>query len=345
MSSLPPSAITGGAAMSEGSTPVPPRSGRRTSKGGRPSPGQAKGAGQAKVPGHPKGAGQAAGAGPAARRRQAAAASRRRRQWWLAGSAIGVIVVVVVALVVINVVGGGTTKATTPTKSTPVPAATLARLTSITPADLAAAAKGYDLTDHGGSYPKLIDGQSIAAGGKPEVLFVGAEYCPFCATQRWALVLALSKFGTFSGLHFIHSDNNPSEEYRQVPTFSFYGATYHSQYLDFASVETENVNQQPLQTPTAAQQAILDKYDPGTDGNPIPFVYFDGKALINGAEYNPGLLVGKTYDQVVDSIAGGTSALASSVMADAGSITSTICRVTRGRPADVCKAFPTPITS
>ncbi len=34
--------------------------------------------------------------------------------------------------------------------------------------------------------------------GKPEVLFVGAEFCPFCAAERWPLIVALSRFGHFS---------------------------------------------------------------------------------------------------------------------------------------------------
>src|SRR5205823_15010475 len=36
--------------------------------------------------------------------------------------------------------------------------------------------------------------------GKPEVLYIGAEYCPFCAAERWSLVYALARFGTFKGL-------------------------------------------------------------------------------------------------------------------------------------------------
>jgi hypothetical protein len=32
------------------------------------------------------------------------------------------------------------------------------------------------------------------------MLYIGAEYCPYCAAERWPLVMALSKFGTFSNL-------------------------------------------------------------------------------------------------------------------------------------------------
>jgi len=32
------------------------------------------------------------------------------------------------------------------------------------------------------------------------VSYVGGEYCPYCAIQRWALLVALSKFGSFTNL-------------------------------------------------------------------------------------------------------------------------------------------------
>ena len=35
---------------------------------------------------------------------------------------------------------------------------------------------------------------------KPELLYIGAEYCPYCAASRWPLIIALSRFGTFKGL-------------------------------------------------------------------------------------------------------------------------------------------------
>ena len=45
----------------------------------------------------------------------------------------------------------------------------------------------------------------LVRGAKPEVLFVGLESCRFCAVERWGLVVALSRFGTFSHLHLSQS--------------------------------------------------------------------------------------------------------------------------------------------
>jgi hypothetical protein len=33
-------------------------------------------------------------------------------------------------------------------------------------------------------------------GGHPLTVFVGAQYCPYCASMRWPLVEALNRFGT-----------------------------------------------------------------------------------------------------------------------------------------------------
>ncbi|MGH3290263.1 MAG: DUF929 family protein, partial [Trebonia sp.] len=45
-----------------------------------------------------------------------------------------------------------------------------------------------------------VSGPPLTRGGKPEVLYVGAEYCPYCAMENWPLIVALSRFGQFTGL-------------------------------------------------------------------------------------------------------------------------------------------------
>src|SRR5215471_17073708 len=39
-------------------------------------------------------------------------------------------------------------------------------------------------------------GAPLTSGGKPEMLYIGAEYCPYCAAMRWSMAVALSRFGT-----------------------------------------------------------------------------------------------------------------------------------------------------
>ena len=55
---------------------------------------------------------------------------------------------------------------------------------------------------------------------------MGAEYCPYCAAERWAMAVALSRFGTFSDLRLIHSSS--ADIYPNTPTLSFYRSSYAS---------------------------------------------------------------------------------------------------------------------
>ena len=276
------------------------------------------------------------------------AEQRRHRQTMIAMAAIGVVVIVVAVLVIVKATGGGNNNTAgsggNSTGGGVVSAAQYRQLTSPGVATLAAAAKHFHTADL--VFPQVTSDPPITKSGKPEILFVGAQYCPYCATERWALVLALSKFGTFSHLGFIHSDNNASEAYRRVPTMTFYKSSYTSPYLTFVAKETETVSGATLQKLTPAQNSLVSKYDvtqQGTRGS-IPFVYFNGKAVLIGAEYNPQPLIGQSYQSIIDQIAKGTTNLGASVQADAGAIVSDICHMTGGKPANVCSAFPTPLT-
>jgi hypothetical protein len=53
------------------------------------------------------------------------------------------------------------------------------------------------------------------AGGKPAIVFVSEESCPFCAAERWSLTVALSHFGTWSHLGTTTSSIlNPAQKWR-----------------------------------------------------------------------------------------------------------------------------------
>src|SRR5258706_7557890 len=75
------------------------------------------------------------------------------------------------------------------------------------------------------------------------------------------MIITLSRFGTFSTLK--PTSSSSSDVYPTTPTFTFHSATYTSQYVDFVSVETTDRNQNTLETPTAAQQALVNQYDTG----------------------------------------------------------------------------------
>jgi hypothetical protein len=186
-----------------------------------------------------------------------------------------------------------------------------------------------------GTAHNLITAVSGAAltgpNGRPEVFYYGAEYCPYCGAQRWPMIVALSRFGTFSGLTTTSSSS--TDVYPNTPTFTFHNATYTSQYIEFASVETTDRNQQRLETPTQAQLALVSKYD--TSGS-IPFIDIGNRYVASGAMYLPDVLSGMSWQAVADAVQQPDSAQAKAILGSANLITASICRLTADQPASVC---------
>ncbi len=181
---------------------------------------------------------------------------------------------------------------------------------------------------------KRVSGSPLTGpGGHPEVFYLGAEYCPYCAAERWPMIIALSRFGTFSGLKTTSSSS--TDVYPNTPTFTFHGATYTSQYLDFVSVETTDRDRNPLESPTSAQQALVNQYD--TSGS-LPFVDFGNRYAFSGAMYLPDVLGGMSWQAVADSLATPTSAQAKAILGSANLITAALCRLTADQPATVCSS-------
>jgi len=174
-----------------------------------------------------------------------------------------------------------------------------------------------------------------AADGKPLITYVGAEYCPYCAAERWALAVALSRFGTFENLSGTHSST--SDVYPDTQTLSFYGSTYSSPYVDFQAVE-EATNQQvgdsyqALQTPTAAQSALVAKFD--AQGS-IPFLDIANRFVVTGSSFSPQVLQGLSRSQIAADLANPDSAVAQAIDGTANDITAAIATVTGNQPAGV----------
>jgi thiol-disulfide isomerase/thioredoxin len=181
---------------------------------------------------------------------------------------------------------------------------------------------------------KPVTGSTLnGPGGKPEVFYYGAEFCPYCAAERWPLIIALSRFGTFTGLQTTSSSSN--DVYPNTMTFTFRSATYTSQYIEFRSVETSDRDQKPLQSPTPSEQQLVSKYD--SDGS-IPFVDFANKYAFNGATYKPDVISGTSWLAIADSLKSPDSPQAKAILGSANLITAAICKATADQPASVCSS-------
>jgi hypothetical protein len=262
-------------------------------------------------------------------------------------------VVVVVVFVIVAVTGKSSSSSSSSSANGPTGAAlskVVADTTSVPASTLAAVGAGTVATP-----PTSINGTALTSGGKPEMLYIGAEYCPYCAFERWGMIVALSRFGTFKGLSTTHSSS--TDVYPNTPTWTFYKSTYTSKYLAFTPVE-ETTNQPasngqgyvPLQSPTAAQEALIAKYDAppyvaSASKGAIPFVYLGGHYLITGASALPSVLTGKSWATIASSLHDPSTSVAKAVNGTANFITAAICKMTSNQPSNVCTSSVTALQS
>jgi Domain of unknown function (DUF929) len=261
------------------------------------------------------------------------AAARRadtRRRLLIAGGSLAVVLALVAGLIVAKLVQSPARATTASAVADPGVAR---QITSIPAATFNAVGTGT------ATGLKAISGQpELTAGGKPELLYMGGEYCPFCAAERWAVAAAVSRFGTLSGLHFTHS--SPTDVYPSTPTLSFYKSRYTSRYLAFAPVEWFGEKPDPrtpfghvyLQHPTAQQAALFRQYA----GDSVPFVDIGNRYLVPQAQYFPSALAHMSWAQVAAAMRDPASPIAKDIDGAANMITAAICKLTHGQPGNVC---------
>jgi hypothetical protein len=205
-------------------------------------------------------------------------------------------------------------------------------------------ASSSSLVFEGSPSPTGPNASPLLSGGKPEVLYVATEYCPFCVAQSWPLIVALSHFGQFSGLS---TSRSPTfESIPPVDGWTFYGSSYKSPYLVFAPVEThsnvlvspnadpgDKTSYRTLQRLTTAEQAVFSEYD---RGNETPFLDFGGQATAIGTDIVPATLAGLTWTQIAADLRRPASTTGAAVLFSAAALTAELCQLTGNRPAAAC---------
>jgi Domain of unknown function (DUF929) len=267
------------------------------------------------------------------------AAAARRKKMFTAVIPVVVVLVIVAALIVVKVTSGGTSPKSGAAASTAADAV-ISKVTGV--ASSVSEAVGVGTAQ---AVPVAVsDAPALTVNGLPGVLFVGDEWCPYCATERWALVVALSRFGAFSGLG--ETTSSPSDVYPNTATLTFYGSTFTGNVVAFSPYELQSnqvVNGQytTLQTLSAADEALVAKYDAPpyfSSSKAVPFIDIGGKYLISGASYDPQVLQGKTQQQIADALSDPTSPITKGIVGAANLITAAICSITSNAPAAVCQS-------
>jgi hypothetical protein len=258
----------------------------------------------------------------------------------LAFVSIALVVVIVLVFVVVKVTGSNapSTKQLIP-NPVAAPASLVSEVTGVSASVSSAVGLGSGI-----SAPQVLTGQPpLTSGGKPEMLFIGAEFCPYCAAERWAMVLALSRFGTWSGLETTTSslwDTDPG-----TATFTFRNATLTSPYINFVAVEHETNDNfgsgtrklfQPL---TTAQTNLWNKYSSQFGEQPgYPFVDVANKVFVIGPSYDPQYLAGLSQPEIAAKLTNPSDPVTQRIVGTANYLTAAICAATGDQPTSVCSA-------
>jgi Domain of unknown function (DUF929) len=284
--------------------------------------------------------GSAGGQSAKARARQVGTtvqAPRRRGSpalWGWAGGSVVVVAVLVITLVAI------TNKPVNTSKVSVVSPAVVKLVTNVPPAILdQVGVDNNDVASTPAENPvnrittKYPGAPGLApVDGKPVIFYFGALYCPYCATERWAVIVALSRFGTFSGLQGATSSS--TDVYPSTATWSFHGSSYSSQYIEFKPVEFEDENQDPLDPLTTAEQKVLTVWDPAES---FPFLTIGQKFVATLPGWmDPQLLQKLSRLQIAQTLSQPTNLLGNAIDANANYLTAAICSVDGQAPSDVC---------
>jgi Domain of unknown function (DUF929) len=180
-------------------------------------------------------------------------------------------------------------------------------------------------------------GAPLTQDGKPLVVFVGGEFCPYCAMERWALVVALSRFGTFSNLgHTISSSS--TDIFPALQSWSFKDSAFTSSSLVFAPAEVYSSTPSPTGTGYEPLQSLTPIQAKAFDGYPseLPFVDIGGQYVALGASANPGVLQNLSLDQIASQLDDPSSPVAQAVDGTANYLIAAMCSVTSTSAAPIC---------
>ena len=177
-------------------------------------------------------------------------------------------------------------------------------------------------------------GPPLTIGGKPVIVFVSEESCPFCAAERWSLAVALSHFGTWS--HLGSTTSSATDVYPDTATLSFRTAVYRSTELTLRTTELTDNAGHPLQAQTALDTRAIGAFDvppyvnSADQSGAVPFLDIANHYILAGAQYSPQVLAGLSAAQIAGQLANPSSQVAQAIDGSARVIIAAINQVLAG---------------
>jgi hypothetical protein len=174
-------------------------------------------------------------------------------------------------------------------------------------------------------------GPVLSIAGKPAIVFVSEESCPFCAAERWPLAVALSHFGTWSNLGATRS--SATDVFPNTATLSFRTASYRSSHLTLRTTELTDNRGHRLQPLTPLDTTLIHGYDvppyvnSADQSGAVPFLDIGNHYILAGAQYNPQILAGLSQAQIASQLRNPASPVAKAIDGSANVIIAAINNV------------------
>ena len=155
---------------------------------------------------------------------------------------------------------------------------------------------------------KLQQYKPFIVNGKPSAIYVGATSCIYCAENRWAMALALSRFGSFTSLYKGYSALGDGD----VPTLFWapqnitgsgvdFMNYYTSNYINFFSGEFDSQITGGFQPPSSGYNTFIQGATAQSDRLAMEYM-----ANISQFKGTPTTLFGTTLNGGADAVVFGT---------------------------------------
>ena len=243
--------------------------------------------------------------------REARKRAEARRRLLLAVGAVAAAAAIVVTLVAVKM---ASPRAVLRASEAAAPAAVVGQVTNVPAAVLSAAGPARVITP---LQQVRTAGPPLTVGGKPAIVFVSEESCPFCAAERWAVAVALSHFGTWAQLGVTSSAAN--DVYPNTATLSFRSAVYHSTELTLLTTELADNAGHPLQPQTPLDTELIAHFDvppyvnSADQSGAVPFLDIANQYILAGAQYDPQVLAGLSARQIASQLGDPSSPVAQAI--------------------------------
>jgi hypothetical protein len=208
------------------------------------------------------------------------------------------------------------------------PAAVARQVASVPAATLTRVSPGRVVTP---LHQVASPGPPLTVNGKPAIVFVSEESCPFCAAERWSLTVALSHFGTWDHLGVTSSAAN--DLFPGTATLSYRTARYHSSQLTLQTTELTDNAGHALQAATSLDRQLIGQYDvppyvnSADQSGAVPFLDIGNRYILAGAQYDPQVLAGLSATQIAADLRDPSSPVAQAIDGSANVIIAAINQV------------------